>query len=77
MPDERVHLEIAFAGGQTIGVMATPKAADELAAALAAEQPVYELEGEDSTKYVLPLGSIVYVKRSARETRIGFGGTSR
>lgn len=74
MAEERVHLEIAFEGGQTIGVSATVKAADELAAALAAEQPVYELQGADNETYVLPLHSIVYVKRSARETRIGFGG---
>jgi hypothetical protein len=75
--DERVHLEIAFEGGQTIGVSVTAKGADELAEALAAEQPVYELEGEENTKYVLPLRAIVYVKRSARETRIGFGGAGR
>ena len=77
MADERVHLEIAFEGGQTIGVSVPAKAADGLAAALAAEQAVYELEGEETTKYVLPLRAIVYVKRSARETRIGFGGAGR
>ena len=77
MADERVHLEIAFEGGQTIGISVTAKAADELAAALAAEQAVYELDAEESTKYVLPLRAIVYVKRSARETRIGFGGAGR
>ena len=77
MPEDRVHLEIAFEGGQTIGVSATVKAADGLSAALAAEEPVYELEGEDNATYVLPLRAIVYVKRSARETRIGFGGAGR
>ncbi len=73
MADERVQLEIAFTGGQTISVSATVKAADGLTAALAADEPVYELEGEENAHYVLPLRSIVYVKRSAREMRIGFG----
>jgi hypothetical protein len=75
--DERVQIEIAFVGGQTVGVFVTVKVADELTAALSAEQAVYELEGEENTKYVLPLRAIVYVKRSARETRIGFGGAGR
>ena len=34
----------------------------------------FELETEDGS-YLLPLARIVYVKRFARETTIGFGGT--
>lgn len=74
MPD-RVRLELAFEGGQIVGVIVAPAAADELAKALAAGTAgTVELETEDGS-YVLPLARIVYVKRFARETSIGFGGS--
>ena len=51
-----------------------PEVADALAAALAASEPVFELTTEDGT-YVLSLGKVVYVRRSERETQIGFAAT--
>ncbi len=73
MADERVRLEIAFAGGQTIGALVTSAAADGLARALAAgPDGAFELEMEDGT-YVIPLRAVMYVKRFSRETQIGFG----
>ena len=73
MPD-RVRLELAFEGGQIVGALVTPAAAEELAKALGADTPgTFELETEDGS-YLLPLARIVYVKRFARETTIGFGG---
>jgi hypothetical protein len=75
MPD-RVRLELAFEGGQIVGALVAPAAAEELAKALGAGTPgTFELETEDGS-YLLPLARIVYVKRFARETTIGFGGTS-
>jgi hypothetical protein len=72
MPD-RVRLELAFEGGQIVGALVTPAAAEELAKALGAGTPgTFELETEDGS-YLLPLARIVYVKRFARETTIGFG----
>ena len=70
---ERVRLEIAFDGGQTIAAEAAPDSAAGLQRALAAgSESVFELETEDGT-YLIPLRRVVYVKREARETRIGFG----
>jgi hypothetical protein len=75
MPD-RVRLELAFEGGQIVGAIVTPAAADELAKALAAGSAgTFELESQDGS-FLLPLARIVYVKRFARETTIGFGGTT-
>jgi hypothetical protein len=36
---------------------------------------VFELEAEDGT-YVLALAKVVYVRRSDRETRIGFAASA-
>ena len=72
--DERVRLEIAFDGGQTIAAEARRDSADGLQRALAAgSETVFELEVDDGT-YVIPLRRVVYVKRESRETRIGFTG---
>lgn len=70
--DEHVRLQVAFEGGQIVAALVPPAAADGLAAALANEDAVFELETEDG-RYVLALGKVVYVKRSSRETHIGFG----
>jgi hypothetical protein len=70
--DERVRLQIAFEGGQSVGALVAPEAADGLQRALAADESTFELETEDGS-YVLALAKVVYVKRSARETQIGFG----
>lgn len=73
MADERVHVELAFKGGQTLRAVVRDRSVADLRAALAGgEDRVFELEAEDGT-YVVSLGAVVYVKRFARETRIGFG----
>ncbi|HLM32621.1 MAG TPA: hypothetical protein VK285_01030 [Gaiellaceae bacterium] len=75
MPD-RVRLELAFEGGQIVGAIVAPDAAEELAKALGAGTAgTFELETADGS-YLLPLARIVYVKRFARETTIGFGGNA-
>lgn len=70
--NEKVRVEVAFESGQNVGVLVPASAADALAAALAGEEATFELETEDGT-YVLALKKIVYLKRSSRETQIGFG----
>jgi hypothetical protein len=71
--DERIRIELAFEGGQTIGAVVTAEAADRLEDALGdARDGVFQLEAEDGS-YVIPLRSVVYVKRFSRETHIGFG----
>jgi hypothetical protein len=75
VPDPTVSVQIAFEGGQTVGANVTAKTADALVAALASSEPVFELEAEDGT-YVLALAKVVYVRRSDRETRIGFAASA-
>ena len=76
MASERIRLEIAFDGGQTIGALVTAVAADAFEAALAsADGAVFDLEADDG-RYAIALRRVVYVKRFSRETRIGFGTAS-
>lgn len=70
--DGHVRVELAFEGGQTVSGLVSIDAVNRLREAMAAQEPVFDLETEDGT-YSLALGKIVYVKRSSRETRIGFG----
>jgi hypothetical protein len=70
--DGRVRLQIAFEGGQIVTAVVSQAAADGLGAALGGKDTVYDLETEDGT-YMVALGKVVYVKRSSRETHIGFG----
>jgi hypothetical protein len=72
---DRVRLELAFEGGQIVGALVAAAAADELAEALeTGTAGTFELETEDGS-YLLPLARIVYVKRFARESTIGFGSS--
>ena len=70
---EHVRVEIAFDGGQIMGALLAPSAADELESRLAAGQGgALALEASDG-RYTVALGRIVYVKRFSRESRVGFG----
>ena len=71
---ERNRIEIGFDGGQVMGAHVTTSAADALDAALAdGRDGTLSLEADDG-HYVVVLARIVYVKRFAREARLGFGG---
>lgn len=73
MPDDHVHVELAFEGGQTLRAFVREQSVLELEAALGrSTDGTFQLEAEDGT-YVIALGSLVYLKRFSRETRIGFG----
>jgi len=72
---ELVRLEIAFEGGQIIGGTVTPDVSEDLHVAMAGDGPVFELEAAEGN-YLVALGKVVYVKRSSRETQIGFGSAS-
>ena len=75
MPDSSVRIQVAFEGGQSVGANVTTDVADALSAALAASEPVFELTTDDGT-YVLSLGKVVYLRRSDRETQIGFAASA-
>jgi hypothetical protein len=70
--DERVQIEVGFDGGQIMIARVSPQSADELDRAVAAGDGVVALDAEDG-RYTVPVRRIVYVKRFARESRVGFG----
>lgn len=72
---EQVRLEIAFDGGQIMGALVSPDDADALERALATgEDGSIALEASDG-RYVVHVRRVVYVKRFARESRVGFGAS--
>ncbi len=74
--DERLRIEIAFEGGQTVAALVTPAAVQEVKDALArGPDGVVELAAEDGV-YLVPVRAVVYVKQFSRETHIGFGRAS-
>jgi hypothetical protein len=72
---ERVRVEIAFEGGQVLSIVVTTESADELEQALGGGEGALALEAEDG-RYTVVLGEVVYVKRFAREARVGFGSAA-
>ena len=71
-PADRARIEIAFDGGQTISLMVSLVDANALDDALASgREDALTLEAE-SGRYTVALRRIVYVKRFARESRVGF-----
>jgi hypothetical protein len=73
--ESTIRVQVAFEGGQSVGANVSQEVADALGAALAASQPTFELETEDGT-YVLALAKVVYVRRTSRETQIGFAASA-
>lgn len=74
MADAIVRIEVGFDGGQIMGALVTPESADQLERAFqSGSETVLELVAEDGA-YHVALARIVYVKRFAREARVGFGG---
>ena len=73
MIEDRTRVEIAFDGGAAIGVLVSAETADSLERALGSESTeAFGLEAEDGY-YTVALKRVVYVKRFARESRVGFG----
>jgi hypothetical protein len=71
--DDRTRIEIAFEGGAAIGVLVSGDSADALERALeSGGNGSFKLEAEDG-HYTVALKRVVYVKRFARESRVGFG----
>jgi hypothetical protein len=76
---ERVRIEVAFEGGQVMAAFVSPSNADALEQALGsadvragAGEAALSLEAEDG-RYTIALQRVVYVKRFARDSKIGFG----
>ena len=74
MPEaERIRLEIAFRSGQSLTVNVTPGTADELETALAKGEPDALTFAAEDGRYTAVLKMVAFVKRHARESRVGFG----
>lgn len=70
---ESIRIEIAFQGGQIMAAMVPPGTADELERALAnGSDGTFPVEASEG-RYSVVLRHVVYVKRFARESRVGFG----
>jgi hypothetical protein len=66
------RIELGFEGSQIMSALVTSEAADRLEAALdAVEGGTLALDAEDG-RYTVVLGRVVYLKRFAREGRLGF-----
>jgi hypothetical protein len=70
---ERIRIEIAFDGGQVIAPNVPLETAEGLERALSAgAQETFPLDADDGY-YTIALRRVVWIKRSARESRVGFG----
>jgi hypothetical protein len=70
---DRVRVEIGFDGGQIMSAAVDLGDADRLEKALGStDDGALSLDVEDG-RYTVALRRIVYVKRFAREGRVGFG----
>jgi hypothetical protein len=74
LSEERVRIELGFAGGQIVSAFVEPHSADSLEAALgggSGSAPVVALETEDGPLHVV-IAQIAYYKRIVRAGRVGF-----
>jgi hypothetical protein len=70
--DDFVRVEVGFAGGQILSWLLKPDSADALDRKLGAGgSGTLELEAQEGT-VTLVLDRVQYVKRYAREARVGF-----
>ncbi len=66
------RIELGFEGSQIMSALVTSEAADQLETALdAGKGGTLLLDAEDG-RYTVVLGRVVYLKRFAREGRLGF-----
>ena len=74
--NERIRIEIAFDGQQVLSVVVPQQTAEDLDRALAGDHDsAFSFEADDG-RYTVSTRRIVYVKRFARESRVGFGAVA-
>mgnify|MGYP003405807844 CR=1 FL=1 len=67
-----VRIEIGLDGGQILSILVTPASADALESSVAGGAlGALSLEAQDGN-ILLVLSRVLYAKRFARETRVGF-----
>jgi hypothetical protein len=70
--NEVVRVEVGFRGGEVLAARVTTKDADALEERLRArEDAVVELQAQDA-RFLVVLAQVLFVKRYAREARVGF-----
>ncbi len=70
--NESARIEIGFDGGQIMSAIVTAKSADALELAVSGgSDGTLNLDAEDG-RYTVVLPRVVYIKRFAREARVGF-----
>ena len=74
--NERIRIEIAFDCQQVLSVLVPISTAEDLDRALAGDHDsAYSFEADDG-RYTISLQRVVFVKRWARESRVGFGSVA-
>jgi hypothetical protein len=73
MAEERIRIEIGFDGGQSMSAFVETADADRLEQLVATGHESGFMFEADDGRYTVSLRSVVYVKRFAREGRVGFG----
>jgi hypothetical protein len=72
---ERIRIEIAFEGGHVVSALVPVDGASALEEALGdPTQETLTLDADDG-RYTVALRRVLYVKRFAREARVGFGAS--
>jgi hypothetical protein len=70
---DNVRIEVGFEGGLILSAFVSVQAAEELERALeAGSDGVHGIDG-DGVRYTVVLRRVDYLKRFAREARVGFG----
>ena len=77
MADDFVRIEVGLDGGQILSALVSGASADALDQALRSSSAgaTVELQAEDGVM-LLMLPRVLYVKRFARESRVGFGSAT-
>ena len=70
---DSVRIEVGFDGGQIMSALVTAAGADALERALRDEGPPLIALDADDGRYTIVLRRVVYLKRFARESKVGFG----
>ena len=73
MADERVRIEVGFDGGQIMGAVVLADGADALERALSGGGETSVAVDAEDGRYTVRIDRVVYLKRFARESRVGFG----
>jgi hypothetical protein len=73
LADDRIRIEVGFDGGQIMSALVALDSADSLERAISdGADGSLALDAQDG-RYLIRLDRIVYVKRFARDSRVGFG----